>query len=193
MLADESVPILNKLRSVVFFERDNVHARFRIIHATFREYLSRSDEVYHVDAGPVHARLAEDCTRVLRVFVTEQWKGSSGTSILIRLLSEELPQATDFPHVRYATDFIDHHYEQGTDSPTDEQKKQVVGGDFIPPLVSIPQFAFYPKPDHMWTMMSAVVKDLRSYPLPQGLLDAWDALCTGKWSQTVGRTHGLSA
>ncbi|KAI0686341.1 hypothetical protein C8T65DRAFT_747435 [Cerioporus squamosus] len=43
----ESVPILNKLHSVVFFERDNADSLFRIIHATFREFLldaSRSGE-----------------------------------------------------------------------------------------------------------------------------------------------------
>ncbi|TFK84890.1 hypothetical protein K466DRAFT_464235, partial [Polyporus arcularius HHB13444] len=39
MPTTESVPILNKLRSLILFERDNVNSPFRIIHATFREFL----------------------------------------------------------------------------------------------------------------------------------------------------------
>ena len=68
---EDSVPILNALRSVIFFERDDANSPFRILHATFREYLvdrARSGEDFHVDAVQFHIQLAKDCAKTLLLF-----------------------------------------------------------------------------------------------------------------------------
>ncbi len=69
-----SIPIINKLRSVAVFKRqesgDGVTAdelalsKFSFIHVTFRDYLvdrQRCSSGYHVDAEVMHARLATYC------------------------------------------------------------------------------------------------------------------------------------
>ncbi|TFK90143.1 hypothetical protein K466DRAFT_543933 [Polyporus arcularius HHB13444] len=79
-----SIPIINKLRSVVVFKRQETGdgvttdelalSKFSSIHVTFRDYLvdrKRCGSGYHVDAEVMHARLATDCLnkmhRCLRV------------------------------------------------------------------------------------------------------------------------------
>ena len=189
MPVDESVPILNKLRSVVFFERDNVHARFRIIHATFREYLSRSDEAYHVDAGPIHACLADDCMRTMRSFVSRQWEGSTRTSLLVRLLTEKPPPAKDLRHVHYATTYIEHHRQQRSlDSALFSGGSDSDKGS-IPSVILVSRFALWQEPERMWTMMSSILAQLRLYSWAQRVVDAWSTLCTGRWCQIVGMIH----
>ena len=69
-----SVPMLQKLRSVVLFEDTNADtdasggmatsSKFSSIHVTFRDFLVdsvRCSSVYHVDAAAMHTRLAIDC------------------------------------------------------------------------------------------------------------------------------------
>ncbi|RPD68961.1 hypothetical protein L226DRAFT_576022 [Lentinus tigrinus ALCF2SS1-7] len=69
MSSSESIPILNRLRSVIFFERNNPQSPFRIVHATFREFLvdsSRAGEKFYVNMELVHEQLADDCWRTIR-------------------------------------------------------------------------------------------------------------------------------
>ncbi|RDX41060.1 hypothetical protein OH76DRAFT_1475953 [Lentinus brumalis] len=116
----ESVPILNKLRSVVFFERDNVSSPFRILHATFREFLvdgSRSGDAFCVSAEQAHGRLADDCMRVMRSLLSEHWLRVAGThAILFKLLwqgNDLRYEDAQSPHVSYAFTYHDHHLRHG--------------------------------------------------------------------------------
>ncbi len=111
----ESLSILNKLRSVVFFQRDNVDSQFRIIHATFREFLvdsKRSGETFYVNAEYVHRRLADDCARNLRFLRDTYWKGTTGTALFLELLvGPSGPRLQDLPHIGYALRYLDYHRE----------------------------------------------------------------------------------
>ncbi|TFK80315.1 hypothetical protein K466DRAFT_605443 [Polyporus arcularius HHB13444] len=114
----ESVPILNKLRSVVLFERDNVDCRFRILHATFREFLvdnSRSGEAFGVSAEQAHGRLADDCMRVMRSLLNEHWLRVAGThAIILKLLWQGSGLlCPHLPHISYAFTYHDHHLTHG--------------------------------------------------------------------------------
>ena len=74
--AVESVPIFNALRSVIFFERDNPCSPFRIVHATFREFLADSNrcgEEFYVDVAQVHQELVKACVQTLEAFQEEYW------------------------------------------------------------------------------------------------------------------------
>ena len=186
MGTDESVPILNKLRSVIFFERDNVHARFRIIHATFREYLSRSNDVYHVDPGPVHAYLVNGCMKVLRMFITERWGGSTGASLLVRLLTKEPPQDRDqdLPDVQYAVTYVEHHQQQSLHSTLVSQISKEDQG-YVPSVLSVVRFALSPRYSGMWTMMSALLAHLCLPSPAQRLVDALNKLLKGRFCQAV--------
>ena len=114
MPAAESVAILNKLRSVVFFERGRVDAPFRIIHATFREFLmdrSRSTDEFTVDAGQAHGHLAEACLKVLRGFKARFCLGTTGPRVLVRAHAVwQLGTMSErFAEVLYAHKHLDYH------------------------------------------------------------------------------------
>ncbi|RDX53984.1 hypothetical protein OH76DRAFT_1479063 [Lentinus brumalis] len=112
MPTSESVPILNKLRSVVIFEQDNVDSRFRIIHATFREFLgdpARAGDDFYVNAVEAHGRLAEGCVSVMRSFA-EEWQGS-GADAQARLILQFLTADPTLSHFLYACQFRGTHLE----------------------------------------------------------------------------------
>ncbi|RDX53987.1 hypothetical protein OH76DRAFT_1415519 [Lentinus brumalis] len=106
MPMSESVPILNKLRSVVIFEYCNVDSRFRIIHATFREFLgdaSRAGNDFYVNAEEAHGRLAEECMSVMQSFA-EEWQGSGADAQATFILQFFTADPT-LSHVVYACHF----------------------------------------------------------------------------------------
>ncbi len=122
MPTSESVPILNKLRSVVLFERDNVQSPFRIVHTSFREFLAdheRAGDAFYVDAEHFHGRLADGCMRVMRSFLDELWPGvAEAPALLLRFLkSARLPGLAESPHALYAGACYDHHLSHGTSVP----------------------------------------------------------------------------
>ncbi len=112
MRTSESVPILNKLRSVVIFEHDNVDSRFRIIHATFREFLGdpvRAGNDFYVNAEEAHGRLAEECMSVMRSFA-EEWQGFDADAqarIILRFFTAD----PTLSHFNYACLFRRKHLE----------------------------------------------------------------------------------
>ncbi|RPD68969.1 hypothetical protein L226DRAFT_311663 [Lentinus tigrinus ALCF2SS1-7] len=177
MRVGESVPILNKLRSVVFFERDKASSRFRIIHATFREFLtnpSHSVNGSFVNAEQVHRGLAEDCMRTARSFVDEHWGNSTGTSPLLRLLTEDLPPVGDYSHVDYVVRYIDDHHKFRTSSnhyPADQS--------FCIPVV---QFVFLRRLPNAWAMICSVLAYLQHFgtllPIQRRLIDILHLRCT---------------
>ncbi|TFK80121.1 hypothetical protein K466DRAFT_605599, partial [Polyporus arcularius HHB13444] len=99
----ESVPILNKLRSVVIFEHNDLDSQFRIIHATFREFLggpARAGNDFYVNAEEAHGRLAEECMSVMQSFA-EEWQGS-GADAQARLILQFLTADPTLSHFLYA-------------------------------------------------------------------------------------------
>ncbi|KAI0690021.1 hypothetical protein C8T65DRAFT_817501 [Cerioporus squamosus] len=87
MASNESVSILNKLLSVIIFNRDNVYSPFRIIHATFREFLTDPERAnaFYISVEDAHGRLADDCLRTIRTmgsFLTEHFQCSVGAVLL---------------------------------------------------------------------------------------------------------------
>ncbi|KAI0699645.1 hypothetical protein C8T65DRAFT_742458 [Cerioporus squamosus] len=179
MPTTESVPILNKLRSVVLFERDNVDSRFRIIHATFREFLadrSRSGDAFYVNAEQVHGRLADECTSALRSFQDEHWPGTTGTAaVLLRLLSHPLPKGlpalADVPHVHYAYRYRNTHNRHRTSlvpvlpqDPRDCQPNCEDGALPIPPIIS---YVHEEDVGTMWGLIGTAVDQFRA-SLPTG-------------------------
>ena len=175
MRSKESVPILNKLRSVVFFEHDNINAPFRIVHATFREFLadaSRSGEAFHVDEVHEHGILADGCVNVCKTFVDAHWQDVMGPQLLLRLLSEALPDVKRSPHVEYAGKYFRHHHER---QPTIKIREN----DHLP-ATSIAQFVVLEEPGCMWGMMASVLGSLRNPGLPtqSRIVDALSIPCT---------------
>ncbi|TFK84886.1 hypothetical protein K466DRAFT_601651 [Polyporus arcularius HHB13444] len=159
----ESVPILNKLRSVVLFERDNADSRFRIIHATFREFLvdhERSGDVFHVSADQVHGRLADDCMSVIRSL-----RGRAAVLVL-RLLTENV---RELAHVYYAYKHRNHHLMYRTSSLRKGRgNRQPTGGDDDPLLARIVSYMDAPDPASMRSLIRNVVRQLRRSRLAQG-------------------------
>ncbi|TFK79852.1 hypothetical protein K466DRAFT_605818, partial [Polyporus arcularius HHB13444] len=99
----ESVPILNKLRSVVIFEHNDLDSGYRIIHATFREFLgdpARAGNDFYVNAAEAHRRLAKGCMSVMRSFA-EDWRGS-GADAQARLILQFLTADPTLSHFLYA-------------------------------------------------------------------------------------------
>ena len=134
MPAVESTAILNELRSVVIFERNNVDSHFQVIHTTFREFLvdsSRAGEAFHVQAEQAHGRLAEACTTVMQSFRIAHWGDITGDALFLQLLVVPPPKVENFPEVRYAQRYVDYHrlhancivldsHEGGSEDPTDD-------------------------------------------------------------------------
>ena len=109
-----SVPILNALRSVVFFERDNHHSPFRILHATFREFLvdrTRSGDDFHVDAQQCHRQLAKNCAQALQRFKDPMTR-------------YHCPSALLGPY-NYARAHFLYHYEQSGMAADERQSRDV--------------------------------------------------------------------
>ena len=115
MSTTESVPILNKLRSVIFFEHDNVDSPFRIVHATFREFLTNESHhgmPFFVNAGKIHSDLAQDCAQALVQFRATRWQDTVGAALILRLLTDCPPTQSEIsPHLQYVKNFLRHHYE----------------------------------------------------------------------------------
>ena len=189
----DSVPLLNKLRSVVLYERNNVDGPFRIIHATFREFLSppTPSAWYHVNAREFHTILVADCMRTLHSFVQERrwtWTSSTGASLLFRLLTEPSPDPKDFLHVVYAAKYVDHH-DNSTYRPTSEVKQRP--GNYrvnmedqrVPHIAAVARFALMRVEDRisscMWHMIRSVLSYVRSHlpPASQALLGVLDRSC----------------
>ncbi|KAI0742094.1 hypothetical protein C8Q80DRAFT_1260868 [Daedaleopsis nitida] len=69
----DSIPVLNDLRALVRYTRDEPDALFAPLHGTFARFLQRSDagagsvapDVYRVDGKEEHARVVEGCLRTL--------------------------------------------------------------------------------------------------------------------------------
>ena len=77
MRTGDSVPILNKLRSVVFFEQDNSMSAFRIVHATFREFLTDSTPY---GLGPTSSLTRARHTRTLWIAAPRRYEPSVSLS-----------------------------------------------------------------------------------------------------------------
>ncbi|TFK85918.1 hypothetical protein K466DRAFT_525109 [Polyporus arcularius HHB13444] len=156
MPAVDSVLVLNKLRSVVLFERDNVNSRFRIIHATFREFLVNhrtSGDVFHVRAGQVHGQLADDCMAVIRYF------RDRAVALVLQLLTGNV---RDFDYVSYAYKYRNHHFRSRKDplcedgdncQPTDE--------DDVSLLAPIVSYIDAPDPSSMRGLIRNIVRHMR--------------------------------
>ena len=183
MPAVESVPILNRLRSVIFFDRDSHESPFRIIHATFREFLVnplRAGSDFYVDPGQVHRSLAEDCTKTVVWFRRTEWPNCSGAMLLLWLIGSdrESPANCDYndtlPHVYYAQEHLLHHHEHSSargESLEDQLRRT---DDDVPHSFHIVRcwYEFYcgklhVDPIYMWDMVSAVVKHSRSFLLKE--------------------------
>ncbi|KAI0688207.1 hypothetical protein C8T65DRAFT_835039 [Cerioporus squamosus] len=135
----ESVPILKKLRSVIFFERDDVDSPFQIIHTTFREFLvdpRRAGDVFHVSAEQAHRRLADECQLTLRSFREEYWQGKSGGAVLLALLTQDQQVLASLSHFIYACTYRDHHISLANIEPHDPGSCQPTGEDNLPPIPS---------------------------------------------------------
>ncbi|TFK78653.1 hypothetical protein K466DRAFT_668371 [Polyporus arcularius HHB13444] len=165
----ESVPILNKLRSVVLFNRDDVDSRFRIIHATFREFLvdhERSGDVFHVRAKQVHQSLANDCMSVMRS-VRDRL-----AALLLRLLTENVPELSYVYyaykyrsyHVYYAYKYRNHHLTNLTSALCQDPpgNSQITIGDDESLPAQIVSYMDAPDPFSMWGLIRSVVRQLRS-------------------------------
>lgn len=188
----ESVRFLNKLRSVVLYERGKADGPFSIIHATFREFLSphTPSAWYHVNAREFHTILVADCMRTLHSFVQERWTwtSSTGASLLFRLLTEPSPDPKDFPHVVYAVKYVDHH-NNPTYQPPSEVKQRP--GNYrvnmeeptVPHIAAVARFALMRVEDRisscMWHMIRSVLSYVRSHlpPASQALLGVLDRSC----------------
>ena len=182
MPSKDSIPILNKLTSLVFFERDKADSRFRICHATFRDFLIRSPSLGHVvNEAEVHRRLAAQCMNAMRIFVTQHWQQNAGAVLLLRLLTEPFPNLLNFPHIIYANQYYRYHLDHGK-----EQESVQTSDPFIASVV-----AYVNKPTYaaMWDMM---MRELRSFRgLPFELRSLVDALLAS--TKTFSATHRNSS
>lgn len=195
MRTEESVPILNRLRSVVFFERSNVASRFRIVHATFREFLvdpSHAGEGFCIQPELVlqtHRRLTDDCFRAMQSFVMQQWHGSVGPKLLLLLLTRNLPKVSDLAHLRYAHTYLDNHHTYAT--PEGDKNQPVVAweDDIVPPITSIITYLYSHDSFRMWAFICLVIGHLRDSLSPQdGIEGVLVALTTVALSwQSVSR------
>ncbi len=200
MPTTESVPILNKLRSIVLFERGNVESPFRIIHATFREFLvdkSRSGEVFYVNAEQVHGRLADDCMEVVRSYLDDSWPDHTGTpDILCRLFSQGAGRLAVSPYVQYAYTFHDHHLRHAPhmQPPTlrhDPWNGRAVDPEFLP---LIPTLASYMRdPDRSTTetnrdrLLTIIDRLRQSLPAGDKFQDALSEVTANLTSANWGR------
>ncbi|KAI0793570.1 hypothetical protein C8Q74DRAFT_516954 [Fomes fomentarius] len=118
----DSIPILNRLRSVVVFERDDPKARFFPIHSSFRTFLVDrtrcTEELYYVDAVQEHAGAAERCLNIMETWLTEgfmaQIFGTRPRAQLFDLeqrLRVQVPMKVQYACVHWAT-----HLSRGKDS-----------------------------------------------------------------------------
>ena len=133
MSTSESVPILNKLRSVIFFKRDDVKSYFRIVHATFRDFLTHQSHIgspFHVNAAEVHGKLAKNCTVLLNSYRAVRWQDTAGAALVFHLLIHTHSIADSYPtsEHRYAYKYLEHHYNNQLDAVPDES----VGPDGFP-------------------------------------------------------------
>ena len=97
---------------------------FRIVHATFREFLTDSTPYgpgpdFFIDAGETHTHLVDCCTKTLRTFrISQLWKGAI---LRIRVRNQLVWGNLNIhylPHVRYACDHLQYHYEhRGSRAP----------------------------------------------------------------------------
>ncbi|RDX49662.1 hypothetical protein OH76DRAFT_1483026 [Lentinus brumalis] len=181
MPTSESVPILNKLRSVVIFEQDNVDSRFRIIHATFREFLgdpARAGDDFYVNAVEAHGRLAEGCVSVMRSFA-EDWQGT-GTDAQARLILRFLTEDPTLSHFLYACHFRSMHLKHRRVRPQDRDRDscQSVGADEPPPIAAFE--SWYEDRSGIDALISANLARLRG-SLPAG----------SRWIDVLFSVHGI--
>ncbi|RDX53989.1 hypothetical protein OH76DRAFT_1398269 [Lentinus brumalis] len=187
MPTSESVPILNKLRSVVIFEQDNVDSRFRIIHATFREFLgdpARAGDDFYVNAVEAHGRLAEGCVSVMRSFA-EDWQGT-GTDAQARLILQYLTFDSTLFHFIYACRFRLKHLKlrRAPSQFRDRDSCQPVGADDPPPVAAFENFESYA--NHKSQKMSDLIRTIYAHireSLPVG----------SKWTDTLAAMEELLA
>ena len=164
MSTSDSVPILNKLRSVIFFERDNANSKFRIIHATFRDFLTdqrRLGSVFHVNVGQVHGKLAKDCTVLLNSFRTVHWQDIAGASLILRLLTDPRPPTNGIPsELLYAAEYLEHHYKHQCYAVPDES----ISPDGFPAATLLHAHFEHKRrklPTTIWTLLNIVFLRLR--------------------------------
>ena len=191
MKSADSIPILNKLRSVVFFEHDNVDACFRIVHATFQEFLVdqlRSGEAFHVNSEHAHGLLADSCMEVCKTFVDAHWKGFTGLHLLLELLSKPLPETSDAPHLQYAARYFCYHHERQSLVLSQETKDTQVPSDHGSlPETSIARFVVLREPGNMWKMMATILQSFRhSLPAQERMIDTLSIPCISVGNITVG-------
>ncbi|KAI0742098.1 hypothetical protein C8Q80DRAFT_175767 [Daedaleopsis nitida] len=117
LACEDTILVLNRLRSVVLFDRDQHEGGFSPIHTSLRTFLadpSRCTEpLYQVDAKAEHTRLAVCCLRTLTTSLTRQHLSEvfperprkADKFVLERRLRENIPPALQYacaywaPHV----------------------------------------------------------------------------------------------
>ncbi|RDX49650.1 hypothetical protein OH76DRAFT_1483013 [Lentinus brumalis] len=164
----ESIPILNKLRSVVIFEHNNVDSRFQIIHATFREFQvgdpTRAGNDFYVNAEEAHGRLAEECTSAMRSFAA-QYRQGAGTDAQAMLILQFLTDDPTLSHFVYACQFRHEHLGLSALSQVPENR-QSIGEDDPPPIPAFTSF-YIGSFRLMCDLISTIVTQLRG-SLPAG-------------------------
>ncbi|RDX49106.1 hypothetical protein OH76DRAFT_1483330 [Lentinus brumalis] len=187
MPTTESVPILNKLRSVVIFEHNDLDSRFRIIHATFREFLgdvSRAGNDFYVSPAEAHGRLAEECASVMRSFAEEYSQGWAATLMLQFITRDPV-----IYHFVYACLNRDKHRALSQD----EDSCQSIGEDDPPHIVV---FTWWWKKTGRSTIpdlkVSPIIAQLRgSLPAGSKWIDVLSAMhdALSNWREKYDRNH----
>ncbi|TFK84423.1 hypothetical protein K466DRAFT_602002 [Polyporus arcularius HHB13444] len=174
----ESVPILNKLRSVVIFEHNDLDSRFRIIHASFREFLgdpSRAGNNFYVNTEEAHRRLTEECTSVMRSFA-EDWQGSGGDA-QARFILQFFTADPTLSHVLYVCAFRRKHLELRGALSQDQDSCQSIGEDEPPPIAAFESWYEHDR-SKIVALICAIVARLHE-SLPAG----------SKWTHVLSSVH----
>ncbi|KAI0742360.1 hypothetical protein C8Q80DRAFT_1187788 [Daedaleopsis nitida] len=117
----DSVPVLNALRSVVYFNLDDPDSNFRLAHSTFHDFLIHlpSDSDYHMkqEISVTHLELAENCRAALEHFRTQHIPAQTDLDLIVFATSHWPPR--NKPHVHYALDHLDDHISLSRSSSAD--------------------------------------------------------------------------
>ena len=152
MPTSDSIPILKKLGSVVYFERDQVNSRFRLIHPSFREFMTdlcRIGETFYVDAGHVHKLLARDCFITLQSFLASHWSGHAGLALFLHLLINDLSDLPNLPpHIIYAARYLGYHFDHSNMQKTSED-------EVSPTIASVIAYVDDPTSLAMWYLIAS--------------------------------------